>query len=226
MADPNNTGTDPGASGGAGGGNVTPPANTGTVAQRPDYVPEQFWNKDKGEANIEGLAKEYATLAGKTTQVPDKYELKLPDNALLKPDAIERTAATAKALGLSQESAQKALEFAHGEVKAHMDGLVKDHGTRTEQWTKDSRADKEIAGEKGELFDANVVQARQTFTQWFGEDVAKLMDSTGFGNHPGVIKGFLKIAKAMAEDKSTPPPNNGAGAEQNPKQLYSNSNMS
>lgn len=188
--------------GGAGGGGSNQPA------ARPDYVPEQFWDAKTGAANVQALATEYTKTNTELTKlresapkVPDKYELTLGDGALLKPDAIERTAAAAKALGLSQESAQKALDFAHGEVKTYHESLMGDHQARTQQWLTDAKADKAIAGEKGDQFDANVRLAMNAFSHWFGEDIKKELEVTGFGNHPGVLRGFLKIAQAMADDK-------------------------
>lgn len=237
MTDENNTGTAQGASGGAGAttGTTTGTGTTGATGnapQRPDYIPENFWNADKGEAKVEDLAKDYAEtqkqlteLKGKVVSPPEKYDLKLPDGALLPASAIERTAATAKALGLSQEHATKLLEHEAGTVKAYHDSLMQGQVTRTEQWLTDARADREIAGEKGELFDAHAAKAKETFKQFFGEEVAKLMDQTGFGNHPGVIKGFLKIAKAMSEDAPAPPPNQGGQGAADAKGLYPNSNM-
>lgn len=237
MADDNNTGAAPGATGAAGAttGTTTGAGATGTTGAapaRPEYLPENFWDATKGQPNVEGLARDYTKLQtehtelkGKVTTPPEKYDLKLPDGALLPANAIERTAATAKALGLSQEQATQLLAHEAGTVKAYYDDLTKDHVTRTEQWLTEARGDRDIAGERGELFDANAAKAKQTFTQWFGADVAKLMDQTGFGNHPGVIKGFLKIAKAMAEDNPSPPANPGGKGELDAKSMYPNSNM-
>jgi hypothetical protein len=38
------------------------PGNTGTPKDRPDWLPENFWNQDKGEANLEAMAKSYGDL--------------------------------------------------------------------------------------------------------------------------------------------------------------------
>lgn len=46
----------------------TPPAGDGKAAerpQRPDYVPEQFWDPEKGEAKIQDLAKSWGDLRAK-----------------------------------------------------------------------------------------------------------------------------------------------------------------
>jgi hypothetical protein len=50
--------------------------------------------------------------------VPDKYDLKLPDKSTVDKAVVERTAAKARELGLSQEHAQKTLDFVHQEIDA------------------------------------------------------------------------------------------------------------
>jgi len=151
--------------------------------------------------------------------VPEKYELKLPEGALLKPDAIERTALTAKSLGLSNEVAQKTLEYASAEVKAYQDGLLKGHEEAKTKWASEAKADKEIAGEKGDEFDKNVELAHRAFKHFAGEDFTKVVNELGYGNHPALVKTFMKIGKAMAEDSLVS--GNQGGQETDPaKRLF------
>jgi len=133
--------------------------------------------------------------------VPDKYELKLGDGALLKPDAIERTAAIARELGLSQEGAQKALDYAAAEVKAYHEALIAEHRRMGEEWKQQIATDPEIAGEKGDQLATNVELARRAARHWGGEELLKALDETGYGNHPLLVRMFMRIGKAMADDK-------------------------
>ena len=41
----------------------------GDLAERPDHVPEQFWNPDKGEVRVEALAKSYEDLRKETNRL-------------------------------------------------------------------------------------------------------------------------------------------------------------
>lgn len=41
------------------------PAPADTTPQRPDFIPEKFWDAEKGEANIEAMAKAHAELESK-----------------------------------------------------------------------------------------------------------------------------------------------------------------
>jgi hypothetical protein len=116
MAGENDAGAGDGDKGAEGGGKektvIAPshdeatPADKGKeqpkkVADRPEWVPENFWDKDKGEADYEGMAKSWGDLRkkvsmrsddlaktlkedlekerlGKRPESADKYELRLP----------------------------------------------------------------------------------------------------------------------------------------------------
>jgi hypothetical protein len=56
---------------------VTPPAPA--KAERPDYVPEKFWDAEKGEVNVEGLAKSYGELERTRGQPPKDDPAPNPD---------------------------------------------------------------------------------------------------------------------------------------------------
>lgn len=56
---------------GPGGADGSPPAgvtDNSSVAQRPDHIPEKFWDAEKGEARYEDLAKSYTELEKKLGQ--------------------------------------------------------------------------------------------------------------------------------------------------------------
>ncbi len=214
----NQAGADGAEGGGAGGsgsgqnnGNNNGGANgggTGGALHRPDYIPESFWDTEKGSVKLEDFGKNYATLQSELTtlkskqvQVPEKYDLKLPEGALLKAETVERAASTAKKLGLPQEGASEVLTFVDAEVKAYRESLEAEHTVRVDKWLTDSKADKEISGETGDQFDANVELARRAFKQFGGDELVKVMNDTGYGNHPLLVKTFMRIGKAMADDK-------------------------
>lgn len=53
------------------GGGEPPKENSGTPPERPDYIPEKFWDAEAGAPNIENLAKSYIKLES-TRGDPDK----------------------------------------------------------------------------------------------------------------------------------------------------------
>lgn len=55
------------------------------VSDRPEYVPDKFWDAEKGEMRVEDVFKSYSELekklteAGKQNQAPEEYEVKVPE---------------------------------------------------------------------------------------------------------------------------------------------------
>lgn len=85
---------------------------------RPDFIPEKFWNTEKGEPNIEGMAKSYAEMerrfsASKLAEIParpDDYQLKpetLPQGVVWDDGAAAKFAAVFHAQGVSANAAKE-----------------------------------------------------------------------------------------------------------------------
>lgn len=142
-----------------------------------------------------------------TEVVPEKYELKLADGSTLPPTLVEKTAATARSLGLSNAKAQALLDATAAEVTAHAEAVLASYKpggteyTKQEQaWAAQALADTEIGGSKEKL-DENVAQAAKVIATFFPESIYKFLNDTGFGSHPDVIRGFAKLGRAMSEGK-------------------------
>lgn len=154
----------------------------------------------EGTADPSILATAAEPKAGDAPAVPEKYDLKLPEGVELASEAVDKVAATARELGLSNEAAQKLLEHEVGirndiAKQASDAALAKQaetHKAAVAKWAEASKADAEIAGSIGAI-----QAARDKFAS---PELVKLMDDTGFGNHPLVLKLFATIGKAMAED--------------------------
>ncbi|MFV2901017.1 portal protein [Escherichia coli] len=67
----------------------------------------------------------------------------------------------------------------------------------TEQWAADVKADKEIGGDK---LISNLSAAQRALDQFGTPELKEYLNTTGLGNHPDLVKTFVKIGKAMSED--------------------------
>lgn len=67
----------------------------------------------------------------------------------------------------------------------------------TEQWAADVKADKEIGGDK---LTGNLSAAQRALAQFGTPELKEYLEGTGLGNHPELVKAFVKIGKAMSED--------------------------
>lgn len=152
--------------------------------------------------------------------VPDKYDLKLPEGSLLDANFLARQAETAKALGLSQELAQKQVELASNEVKAYHDAAVAKHQALVTEWMNQAKTDKEIGGD---AFAQNAELSRRVVEKYSNPDFMKMLDQTGYGNHPELVRVFARIGRAIGEDTFIPPTAGGKPSKKSPEDvLYGN----
>jgi hypothetical protein len=159
--------------------------------------------------------------------VPEKYELNLPENSLLDDDAIERTAALARDLGLSNEGGQKLLEKLNDEVSSRLEIEEKSRQPEGAVWNNivrefnaKSLADPEIGGGNPEVLASNVAIAERAADEFFGPTIRQLLYETGFGSHPDVLRALVKIGKSMSEGSVIPTGEQKGGKKEAKDLLY------
>lgn len=139
--------------------------------------------------------------------VPEKYDLKAPEGSTLTPDALERTAAIARELGLPDTAAaQKVVDLVHAEASAQISKLVADHAPQGEAWKKTvadwnakALAHPEIGGGSPETYAANVAKAKGIITKYGDETIVKLFNEDPMGSHPDVVRFLIRLGKAAGE---------------------------
>jgi hypothetical protein len=151
-------------------------------------------------------------------KAPEKYDLKAPDGIELDTTAVEEFSAIAKELNLTNDQAQK---FA--DVAAKMEQRrAEAHVNTVKEWAEQSKGDKEIGGD---AFDANLATARKFMDTFGSPELKQLLDVSGFGNHPEVVKLFVKAGKRFGEDGFVASGNRAATPAQSAaKALYPNMN--
>jgi hypothetical protein len=125
---------------------------------------------------------------------PDKYEFKAPDGQAFDAAVIEAYSAVAKELNLTQESAQKMLDRL-GPVLA--DRQSQQMESMRANWLEAARADQEFGGAKlGE----NMAVAKKALDTFGSPALRELLNESGIGNHPEVVRFFFRAGKAISED--------------------------
>ena len=149
--------------------------------------------------------------------VPETYDLKLPAGASVDPTIIERTAATARTLGLSNEAGQQLLDASLTElttattkastdaVEAYKTKFAADNANGGAEWTRrdtmwrnEMLADPMVNGDDTKLV-ALKTQAQGVITRFGDPTVKDFLETTGLGSHPSVVKLLGKIGAAMGE---------------------------
>ncbi len=171
--------------------------------------------KGEGQDDTEGSAPEGGD---KTTAegAPEAYEdFKAPEGVQLHAEVVEEFKGLAKELGLSQEKAQRVADVLAKQTQAAAAAQFQEVQRVNTEWIGQTQADPEIGGEK---LAENVALARAAMEATTTPQLRMLLERTGLGNNPEVIRHFLKIAPAFAEDKHVPganrPPGSGKSAAQ------------
>ncbi len=129
---------------------------------------------------------------------PEKYEFKTTEGQELDTAALEQFEPIARELNLTNEQAQKMVDLYGTQILPMVQKQQAEAWQKTtEQWAADVKADKEIGGDK---LTANIGVAQRALETFGTPDLKEYLNASGLGNHPELIKVFVKVGKAMSED--------------------------
>lgn len=130
--------------------------------------------------------------ATKAAEAEVKYEFKMPDGV----DADEKTLTEftkfAKELKLSPENAQKLVDLRSAAVVA----AKEQHTATVKGWADEVKADKELGGDKL----ADTLAIAKKAIDLGPPELKELLETSGMGNHPAVVKWAHTVGKALSED--------------------------
>jgi hypothetical protein len=127
-------------------------------------------------------------------EVPaEDYTFEMPEGIDLDKAGVDEFTAIAKELKLPKDAADKLVGL---EVK-RLQKAQQDHVSLVESWAEQVNTDQEIGGDK---LAENLAVARKAVDAFGSPGLKDLLNSTGLGNHPEVVKAFFKAGKAISED--------------------------
>lgn len=110
------------------------------------------------------------------------------------PAFIDSYAGLAKKVGLNQENATSLLKDA-AEILNRMD--VETVTKQRNAWAEESRNDKEFGGA---ALDANLAIAKKALDTYGTLEIRQLLETTGLGNNPEMIRFFWRVGRTLTED--------------------------
>jgi len=126
---------------------------------------------------------------------PEKYEFKAPEGRNFDNEVMSSFSEIAKELNLSQDGAQKMLDKVGGKLaerqSQHLASVV-------QGWAESSQADKEFGGDN---LNANLSVAKKALDTFGTPQLRTLLNDSGLGNHPELIRFFYRAGKAISEDQ-------------------------
>ncbi len=162
----------------------------------------------------------------KPAGAPEKYEFKAPEGKTFDPALIADFETVARELNMPQDAAQKLVETMGPKMAAHFATQQQDQfKTLNNTWVEATKSDKEFGGDK---LNENLAVAKKALDATASPELRTLLNETGLGNHPEVIRHFIKVGKTLSQDTFVPsgagdPKAQGRGTDA--KSLYPNSNM-
>lgn len=128
-------------------------------------------------------------------QDPPLYEgLKLPDGILFDETSLDAFKTLSQAIGLSLEQVQKLVDF---EGHFLRQGVSEEENQKQQIWENWAKQTKEMYGPDFEEAVSLAVRAADAFG---GPELRQLLETTGLGNHPVIVRTFNEIGKRISED--------------------------
>lgn len=158
---------------------------------------------EKPEEQVEQKTEE----AKPEPRAPEEYEeFKLPEAFKLEGQDLTEFKSFAKEQDLTQEQAQKVLDFAGPKIKGMIEQPYKAWNELQTKWQADVKADPEIGGTK---YEQSVKEAGSVFVPGESNPFVKsdaeaialrdALRATGAGNNPAIVKLFVKMGRLLAE---------------------------
>lgn len=136
--------------------------------------------------------------------VPEAYELTAPEGMTIDADLLTEATPIFKELGLSNEAASKVLPLAQSLIAKTQDATVQqfiEQGNQQRKaWLDEAKADPEIGGNKWDTTLHTAGRGLDALGYGEGSALRTLLNETGLGNHPEMIKAMAKIGGMVGED--------------------------
>jgi hypothetical protein len=165
------------------------------------------------------------------TGAPEKYEFKFAPDVVVDTAALEAFTPVLKGLNLTQDQAQQLVDIYAAQTQAQSTAFgakLQDPAFAVEQaglmlanhrdtWASAIKADKDIGGAN---FDANVQTAQRALARFGSPELKGLLETTGLGNHPALVRAFVQIGKQIREDTPDYGSLNGGARKSNAEVFY------
>ena len=137
-------------------------------------------------------------------EVPERYELDVPEGFAIDPQALAVATPVFRELGLSNEQASKlmpvAAQFAQGLSDKLNAQILSQVSADRKAWLDSAMADREIGGAHWKETLAKGAFALDNLGFPKGSPFRVLLDESGLGNHPEMIRAWAKVGRAIGED--------------------------
>lgn len=175
-----------------------PPASEQAAVQEP---------KAESQPEAKPDAKDDKGEAPKAEEPAELSDFNAPEGINMDTEAAGEFKSLAKELGLKQEGAQKVADVGFKLLQKWEAKQSEAIQSMKSEWINGTKTDKEIGGDK---LNENLAVAKKALDAFGTPELRTLLNESGLGNHPEIVRAFYKAGKAISEDRfvSGSAPNN------------------
>ncbi|WP_313338497.1 hypothetical protein [Stutzerimonas nitrititolerans] len=152
---------------------------------------------EQAPAAPEAQAEAPAEAPGQPAPAAEYTDFAVPDGMEMDAEVLTNFKGIAKELGIPQEAAQKLIDLQASLETKRSAAAEQAQAEQAQQWAAQIKADKELGGEN---YSKTVETAVKAIEQYGSPELRSLLNETGIGNHPELVKFCHRIGKALSED--------------------------
>lgn len=163
----------------------------------PSQTAEQLLYGNNEGSETAGEQEQQAEPVEAPAGAPEKYEIKFAETLTTDPETLQEFEGIAKEYNLTNDQAQKLADVGAKLSQKMAEKQADFHAKQVEEWRNQSMSDKEFGGDK---LNENIAVAKTAMSQFATPELVDLLNASGLGNHPEVIRAFFKVGKAISPD--------------------------
>jgi len=132
---------------------------------------------------------------------PSYSEFTLPEGVTLEAAQLEPATALFADAGLSQEQAQKFVDLALAREAHAADQAAQAFVELQNRWVAEIKADPDIGGDR---LGPALAAAARAIDRLEVPGLREALSFTGAGNHPAVVRAFVRLGQMLSEDRFRP----------------------
>ena len=169
---------------------------------------------------LQPASPEPALLAGAADAAADRqaaYEpFSLPEGVTVDPDSLATATELFRASSLDQEQAQKFIDLAVSREQAAAQRGAQAFVDLQNKWVSEIKADPDIGGNR---LTASLASASRAIDRLAVPGLREALNLTGAGNHPAVVKAFVRLGQMISEDRFLPGRDAAPAASRSPAEV-------
>jgi len=153
---------------------------------------------------------------------PETYaDFSLPEGMEVNKDALAEASGLFKEFNLTQEQAQKLVDFEAKTKAGEMEKSQEAWSNAMQEWRKAAKSDSEIGGE---AFTANVAVAKGAIKAFGNEKFSEMLEITGASDHPEMVRFLFKVGNAIKDDSILQGSNTSSAEKSQANKLFPDMN--